>query len=445
MKRLSRRAFFFLALFCVSPPQGWSDIEGVPTGWWSDYEGNNYYGNPPSKGADDSYSPAPYYDSALYQATSNAASQFGQAINNWFQQAAEAQRQALERRTQGLQLNTLGNQALNARNWDEAISYYEQALAYTPGDPAIQDNLRRARALKVNEQGVQRHREKDWGNAISYYKQALEIAPEDRTIRKNLTLAERMKGVEKEQALQEKLVQASREAQPRVEQIVSGLKPPSASPVLIAQKRELPIEPFEWKNTEDPSLKGDAKPPLGTARGAGEHAQSAQRHAEKIREMLKRPQGVPFDPMAESLSSEAGKAFDTPGEYAGALRKPEIKAEGMGVEELQIPEERMNDPSLKPLAEKWNQMDRNHRGVEDAYEKLKAKEDKTPQDFVEMATTKAKLHQIEYEQKILKRDWEEKLAQPKVEPRVEKPPPAPEVKESKGKEKSKGQRIEMIE
>lgn len=443
MKRLSLQIFFVVVFLWIALSKSWSDIEGVATGWWSDNEGNNYYGDPPSE--DSSYSSDSTYYGSSY---GDAGARLGQAVSDMFQQIAEAERIARERRAQGLQLNSLGNQAFSAGDWDQAISNYEQAIEYFPSDQTILNNLRRARAYKINAEGVKYHDQKDWKNAVSFYKQALEMAPEDRTIRKNLTLAERMKGVEKEQALQEKFTQATREVQPMVEQIVGGLKPPSASapPIQILDKQELPIEPFKWEEVDDSSLKASTKPLPGNAAGAGEHAQSAQRHANKIKQMLESPEseGLDLDPMAESLSEGAGLVFDTAGEYAGTLRKPDVKAEGMGVEEFKIPEERMNDATLAPLAEKWNQMDRDHRVVEDAYEKMKEKADKTPQDYVDMANAKAKLFQVEYEKKILKRDLEEKLAQPKPET----PPasaPKPETKESEDKVKSKGQRIEMIE
>lgn len=384
------------------------------------------------------------YDASSYSGAAEAGARLGEAIRAQFEAAAEAQRIAAQQRVQALQLNSSGNRAFSTGLWDDAIVYYEQALALTPWDQVIQDNLRRARAAKINEQGIEFHRVQDWPNAIAAYKQALAFSPEDRVIRKNLTLAERMQGMQKEERLEHNIAVAYQSIQPILEQVLTGIKPAHAAPpILLAKQRELPITKFEWDKTDPKDLKVASNPPTGTAQGAGEHGKSAAYHADKIRRVMKERPVNPaedFDTAAEVLKHEGGNVFDSAGRYSGTLRKPEIRAEGMGKEALVIPDSRMQDPSVAPLADKWNRIDREHGALERRYESLKDKADKTPMDYVDMAKMKGELSQIEYNKNLLKREWERKLAEPPIPPvadaKTEKPnPPSPPMQENEAKKK----------
>ena len=151
------------------------EIQGAATGWWSDNEGNNYYGSAPSSSSGYGSSYTPDYSGAYSRLGENISA----AMSRW----AEVQAQ----KRVAYQFNLQGNQYLSQGKFEQAIAAYEQALTYA-SDSVIIANLNRARMSLLNAQGLEYHRQGDWNNAIAAYKQALAYNPASRTDRKSTRL-----------------------------------------------------------------------------------------------------------------------------------------------------------------------------------------------------------------------------------------------------------------
>jgi len=59
-----------------------------------------------------------------------------------------------------------------------------------------------------------------------------------------------------------------------------------------------------------------------------------------------------------------------------------------------IPKDKMNDPAFAPLAKEWKKADQKHQVLNQKLEKLKAKPDKSPKDFVDIAKTKDEVDRV---------------------------------------------------
>jgi len=204
-------------------------ITGVYQGCWTDYDGNNYCGDDSPSSSGSSYSSGSYDYSGAYA----AGQAIGQAISNVFTAAAEAQAQAAAQRRQALDLNLQGNSYLKSGDWAQAISYYEQALTYSPYDLVIKKNLKRAKSGKLNKQGVDAHDSGDWKTALYYYRQSLALDPGDHTVIKNMQMAKKMRSRDlvrgKQARMNEQMAEASAQIQQKIDQVVSDLKPPPES------------------------------------------------------------------------------------------------------------------------------------------------------------------------------------------------------------------------
>jgi len=159
--------FFSPAIFSAC---GFCD-DGSYTGYWTDYDGNNYYGDPPQAVDSSSYST---YDSSSYDTS------YSSYTPSWQEQ------QAAQTRATGISFNETGNAYLSSRDFQSAINYYTQSLQYIPNDPVVQENLRKAEGCLLNEQANRLYEKGDYKSALEYYRQALEKRPYDAVVRQNL-------------------------------------------------------------------------------------------------------------------------------------------------------------------------------------------------------------------------------------------------------------------
>lgn len=127
------------------------------------------------------------YDS--YAALGDSFYQLGQSIG---QSIADSWAQAAANQQTGLSYNSYGNSALANGNWDDAISQYEQALAYLPNNYVIQQNLKKAKSGRSNQQAVDAHARGDYESALYYYRESLEMDPADHVVRNNYRLTKKM-------------------------------------------------------------------------------------------------------------------------------------------------------------------------------------------------------------------------------------------------------------
>lgn len=162
--------FFSPAIFSAC---GFCD-DGSYTGYWTDYDGNNYYGDPPQAVDSSSYST---YDSS-YDSSWNDTSYV--YTPSWQEQQAAANH------TTGVSFNETGNTYLKSGDFQTAVNYYQQSLQYIPNDPVVQNNLRQAEGSLFNVQGNQAYEKGDYRSAMQYYQQALDKKPESDVIRQNL-------------------------------------------------------------------------------------------------------------------------------------------------------------------------------------------------------------------------------------------------------------------
>lgn len=83
-----------------------------------------------------------------------------------------------------------GQQAYIARNWDAAVSAYNEALAYGTTHPsATQNNIRLAQYNKAFDRGQELFAARDWSGAIAAYNEALAIRPESTAAHNNIQIA----------------------------------------------------------------------------------------------------------------------------------------------------------------------------------------------------------------------------------------------------------------
>ena len=462
-------------------------LDGVYQGCWTDYAGNNYCEEPSYDSSSYSSSVPDYYGAS--GSLGDAAGRLGEAVAGVWAAAAARQAELAALRRQALANNEQGNIYYKNGDYDNAIAYYLAAMETLPNDSVILANLRRAQGHQLNDRASAAHDQGDYQGAIALYKQALEFSPEDIGIRRNLTRAEKSVAREKLQGEAERRRQQTEkiklELLPSISEIFSDLAPPAtvadagglgfeaiSAPgaadapapdtggldfeipaaetagtdgfdgedfsglrdaprnVPEAGKRELPIAPMPSALIENPGLEAEEKMPganLGRAPTAGEQLKSAAFHG-----------GQTFREGESAAYADAKNIFDqSDGAHKGGLDAVSIDYAGMGKEALPIPEERLGDSSLKPLAEAWNQKDRSHRQAEEKLKKFESKEDKTPQDFVEIAKARQEITVIESEKQVLKIKIDDAIQKPAPEKAVlpKKPEPPPPVL---GKPKKKG-------
>ncbi len=147
---------------------------------WTDYDGKNYdsddYNPGPSSSSDSGGSGWTRQDQRQYEAEQRE------------QQAAWDAQQARIR--QGVNLNNEGVRYDKAGDFDAAISYFQQALQYTPGDQTVLNNLQNAKGKKENSVGLGFFKEGDFEKAAAQFRQALSFIPGDEVLLQNLESAE---------------------------------------------------------------------------------------------------------------------------------------------------------------------------------------------------------------------------------------------------------------
>jgi tetratricopeptide (TPR) repeat protein len=146
------------------------------TGWWTDYDGKNYYGDPPSSSSSSS-SGWTRQDQREYEAEQATA-------------RAQYEYEAAQRR-QGTNLNNEAIRWENAGHYDKAISLYQQALKYSPNDTVILRNLQNAKGKQANAAGNKLYEQGNFEKAIAYYEQAAQFLPGNKTVLGNLAGARR--------------------------------------------------------------------------------------------------------------------------------------------------------------------------------------------------------------------------------------------------------------
>lgn len=190
----SRWIFFtFLFFLSAAPLLSADEIQGQATGWWSDYEGNNYYGSAPAASSDSSGSSGYAYSSAY----GDAAGRLGEAVGQVFSQALKQAAETQASYAQAYGMNFQANKAMAAGNYEQAVNFYQQALAYVPNDFNIAKNLKKAQTALFNAQGQDFHKKGDWENALEAYRKALEFDPSSRSVRQNIRLVEQKQAYEK--------------------------------------------------------------------------------------------------------------------------------------------------------------------------------------------------------------------------------------------------------
>lgn len=354
--------------------------------------------------------------------------------------------EAQARRTQGYQLNSQGNQCFMQRNYECAVSAYEQALSYLPNDPSVLSNLKRAKAGVHYAEGLAYHKNGDWQNAIVSYKRALQYESNSLAIRQNLRKAESGQRTEqntqREKMLQDQMAFTSREIISSSDQLVQDLKnqtSPAASSENAAaalNQVKVPLEPFKAANRENPELfkttkaKWDPNQPEGSKK-AGDHIRSALAHG---------TYGAGLS-TNEGSSEELSKAFDTGGKSHGSLGAVEIKAEGMGAEALQVSDELKKHPEMTSLADRWNKAGIMQKKNQSALDRLEAKDEKTSADYVAIANARAEVNKAENEKNFIQYKVREAESSKSPANAGKTPAPGPDPAPAKAPAKTKMRRV----
>ncbi|MDD5005385.1 MAG: tetratricopeptide repeat protein [Candidatus Omnitrophica bacterium] len=182
---------------------------GGSTGICSDQYGNNFPcsdgpSQESSSDSDSGWSPWRSSDSS----SSEGYKEKGPSI--W-----EIRRQ--ERAAASTAANEMGVACFNQRDYDCAISNYEEALRQDSGNEVARMNLRLAKARKANKLAVEYYNQGNWKMAVQYFKEALSFEDHEQ-YRKNLAEAQRYLDEEQQE---EKLAQAKKNINNMLDEVVS--------------------------------------------------------------------------------------------------------------------------------------------------------------------------------------------------------------------------------
>ena len=187
--------FATLSLTFLSPAFA---MDGVRAGdCWTDYDGTNHCGDSSS-----SSSTGYVYTYGYTNGTqSSGPSWADRAEARRLQQEANALAAVQQ---EAVRLNQIGIDYANKGDWQNALSYYEQAHATNPSDPVIANNVQMARGTGFNEAGIAAYTREDYAAAVEAYQQALNLKPDSQVIRDNLADAQNQLQIKESQAAAER-------------------------------------------------------------------------------------------------------------------------------------------------------------------------------------------------------------------------------------------------
>jgi len=166
-------AILFIVFFVVDDAIA---EDGSPTGYWTDKDGNNYYGDPPSSSGTRDYTPN-------------------------IPQGPSPQELERQRKQQlCVQANDRGVVFHNSKDYNNAIKCYEEALRHNPNNQVTIDNLNAARGDKVNNVGITYFDKRNWLMAIRYFREALGYN-ENEAYKNNLRIAEEQLELENKEGI----------------------------------------------------------------------------------------------------------------------------------------------------------------------------------------------------------------------------------------------------
>ena len=360
MKRI-RIAVYFLLLVLFGVPLAYAQ-DGAPTGWWTDAQGNNYYGDPPSdssSSSDSSYDsgggyidPGPSWEEQQYQAT---------------------QREAVN-------LNDEAVKYHNAGNIDKAVELYEKAYAKDPANPTILGNLRSVRGTQWNEAANRYYESGNFREAVKHYEKALELKPDSDAIRQNLENARRELDRVNQQQYQQQLKQ---DQERQASENVKSMLPNLAEQLKPAQKVQsesksgslgfgawsekpsrrlefahpgqsgLPLEGFKNMKPVRHQMIERAEAPAGGSKTASAQAESAQFHGRSLA-------AAKSD---EEASRRAQFGFDSKGDPKEGIEFAPLKGIPPWERDPEIPKERIT-PEIEKLVGERTEARQKRRDLE---------------------------------------------------------------------------------
>ncbi len=306
MKGLILLIFFVvIGLLVVDKAQAW---DSGSTGICSDEYGNNFpCSDEPNGGGDDGWGDDDGWDTG-------SGGDDGSQTPVYTGPTWEEQQQ-IERQNTGVSLNETGNQYFENGDYENAVSYYQQALSYLPDDTVIQDNLRSAEGSLFNVKGNELYEKGDYKGAVEYYQQAFDKKPDNEVIRQNLVNAQDMAQIYEKQEQQEALMAViSKDMKASLESLPRNLKQAPGAQV----KDTTPSESLQFM-------------PATSTKSAGAGSAGAQLKTAKLHSHLAAQQTS-----IERMKEESSKGFDTTG----------IPQQGLPVLDLKgVPEEE-RDPVI---------------------------------------------------------------------------------------------------
>lgn len=365
-------------LFVVSPSVFAQD--GGPTGWWTDNQGNNYYGDAPSSESNTSTDTGTSYSSSPDYSYSAPA-----PVDPWVQTQREA-----------VQINDEGVKYHNAGNLEKAAEFYEKAYAKDPSNPTILGNLKNVRGTQWNEAANRYYEQGNFAEAVKHYEKALEMKPDSDVIRQNLENARnQLAQVQAQQAREAEKQQQIENVKNMVPDFAKELKPAARSTgnlELEGQKgspsgkmnfmgaapsgsnSRLKLEEFKNMNPLKPQLIERGTMPAGGSKTASGQAQSSVFHTGN---------GL-MDGRGEAMGQNAQMGFDTAGTPKDGLKPVDLKGIPPSERDPVIPPEKMT-PEIKQLVEERTKFRSERHLLEAELEKLEKADKRDP-----MAIFKAK-------------------------------------------------------
>lgn len=239
-----------VSIFFLGKAFAWT---GGSTGICSDEHGNNFPCSDGSSGGGSSDS-----DTGWSPWRSGSSSSGGgyreRGPSIW-----EIRRQ--ERAEASAAANEIGNQCFSQRDYDCAVSNYEEALRLNSGNATARDNLRLAKARRANKLAVEYYNQENWKLAVKYFQEALSFE-EQQQYRDNLASSQEYLNA---QLREEKLAQAKINVDKVLDETAStfGMQRPSkatANMEFIGEKESLYSKGDKDSTVVDLTFMEPAKP-----------------------------------------------------------------------------------------------------------------------------------------------------------------------------------------